>query len=266
MDGSFSSDHLSVVLARLSFVVKKKQNDQSWSKFIKINIACWIYPNDWSFSSCSSVWRWRILSWFFFFFWKTFQLNHNDVSVSSSNDMHELIWRTSTFLLLLERRNKETKEILLLLFFFCCDFIRESASPNEGWSILVCEYDRYDSSVLALFCWNYFVNLFIRRSDFQWSRHFRFSQVKILFFFSSTIKNDRFDFYFSLRNDALQRPRNYFLINLAVTDIGLLLTNNSMHVVSSFRKHWVFGQRGIESFSSDYPTKSWPFAFFGFRL
>lgn len=46
------------------------------------------------------------------------------------------------------------------------------------------------------------------------------------------------------RNDALRRPRNYFLINLAVTDIGLLLTNNSMHVIASFRKGWVFGQRG----------------------
>jgi hypothetical protein len=46
------------------------------------------------------------------------------------------------------------------------------------------------------------------------------------------------------RNDGLQRPRNYYLINLAITDLGLLLTNNSMHVISSFKKRWIFKQAG----------------------
>jgi hypothetical protein len=35
------------------------------------------------------------------------------------------------------------------------------------------------------------------------------------------------------------------LINLAITDVGLLLTNNSMHAISSFKKQWIFGQAGI---------------------
>jgi hypothetical protein len=35
-------------------------------------------------------------------------------------------------------------------------------------------------------------------------------------------------------------------MNLAITDLGLLLTNNSMHVISSFKKKWIFGQAGIE--------------------
>ncbi|CAF0957461.1 unnamed protein product [Adineta ricciae] len=51
------------------------------------------------------------------------------------------------------------------------------------------------------------------------------------------------------RNNGLQRPRNYFLINLAITDLGLLLTNNSMHVISSFRKRWIFGQSGCNFYS-----------------
>ncbi|CAF2766029.1 unnamed protein product [Rotaria sp. Silwood2] len=45
------------------------------------------------------------------------------------------------------------------------------------------------------------------------------------------------------------KPRNYFLINLAITDFGLLLTNNSMHVISSFKKRWIFGQIGCNFYS-----------------
>lgn len=47
------------------------------------------------------------------------------------------------------------------------------------------------------------------------------------------------------RNDVLQKPRNYFLINLAITDLGLLLTNSSLHAISSFKRRWIFGQAGI---------------------
>lgn len=50
--------------------------------------------------------------------------------------------------------------------------------------------------------------------------------------------------HIEFRNDVLQKPRNYFLINLAITDLGLLLTNNSMHVISSFKRQWIFGQAG----------------------
>ncbi len=46
------------------------------------------------------------------------------------------------------------------------------------------------------------------------------------------------------RNKSLRRPRNFFLINLAVTDLGLLLTNNTMHIIASFNKQWPFGQIG----------------------
>ncbi|CAF1578125.1 unnamed protein product [Rotaria sordida] len=52
-----------------------------------------------------------------------------------------------------------------------------------------------------------------------------------------------------IKNDVLQRPRNYFLINLAITDFGLLVTNNSMHVISSFNKKWIFGQIGCNFYS-----------------
>ncbi|CAF1086551.1 unnamed protein product [Rotaria sp. Silwood1] len=52
-----------------------------------------------------------------------------------------------------------------------------------------------------------------------------------------------------IRNNVLQRPRNYFLINLAITDFSLLLTNNSMHVISSFKTKWIFGQIGCNFYS-----------------
>ena len=46
------------------------------------------------------------------------------------------------------------------------------------------------------------------------------------------------------RNSSLRQPRNLFLINLAVTDFGLLLTNNVLHTVASFNKQWPFGKKG----------------------
>ncbi|CAF1307342.1 unnamed protein product [Adineta steineri] len=52
-----------------------------------------------------------------------------------------------------------------------------------------------------------------------------------------------------IKNEVLQRPRNYFLINLAITDLGLLLTNNSLHVISSFKTQWIFGQKGCNFYS-----------------
>ena len=38
--------------------------------------------------------------------------------------------------------------------------------------------------------------------------------------------------------------RNFLLINLAITDLGLLLSNNTPHIIASFNKQWPFGQRG----------------------
>ena len=46
------------------------------------------------------------------------------------------------------------------------------------------------------------------------------------------------------RNSILRRPKNYFIINLAICDIGLLLTNNSMHVIASYKTEWPFRQLG----------------------
>lgn len=34
------------------------------------------------------------------------------------------------------------------------------------------------------------------------------------------------------------------MFNLALTDLGLLLTNNVPHVIASFKKQWIFGQAG----------------------
>lgn len=48
----------------------------------------------------------------------------------------------------------------------------------------------------------------------------------------------------SFSNEQLRRPRNFFLINLALADLGLLLTNNSMHTIASFKKQWIFGKIG----------------------
>jgi hypothetical protein len=46
------------------------------------------------------------------------------------------------------------------------------------------------------------------------------------------------------RNPSLRQARNFLLINLAITDLGLLVTNNSLHAVASFNKQWPFGQKG----------------------
>lgn len=70
---------------------------------------------------------------------------------------------------------------------------------------------------------------------------FRFGKKQKLILFSE-------NFFFSFRNSALRRPKNYFLINLALTDLGLLLTDNTMHIIASFQRRWPFGDRG--SFSN----------------
>ena len=46
------------------------------------------------------------------------------------------------------------------------------------------------------------------------------------------------------RNSNLRQPRNFLLINLAVTDLGLILTNNILHTIASFNKQWLFGTKG----------------------
>ncbi|CAF3590977.1 unnamed protein product [Rotaria socialis] len=72
-----------------------------------------------------------------------------------------------------------------------------------------------------------------------------FSLVCLIF---GIVSNGLVIFVF-IRNSVLQRPRNYFLINLAIVDFGLLLTSNSMHVISSFKKQWIFGQIGCNFYS-----------------
>ncbi|UJR36479.1 hypothetical protein I4U23_029202 [Adineta vaga] len=52
-----------------------------------------------------------------------------------------------------------------------------------------------------------------------------------------------------LRSSRLRQPRNFLLINLAVTDIGLLVTNNTLHAIASFNKHWSFGQIGCNFYA-----------------
>ncbi|CAF1110378.1 unnamed protein product [Adineta steineri] len=47
-----------------------------------------------------------------------------------------------------------------------------------------------------------------------------------------------------IRNTVLQQPKNFLLINLALTDLGLILTNTSLHSIASFNKNWPFGQQG----------------------
>ena len=70
--------------------------------------------------------------------------------------------------------------------------------------------------------------------------------MDLSYVFSSGKLNDHFALcmWESFRNKKLRRPRNFFLINLAIVDLGLLLTNNSMHTIASFNKQWPFGQTG----------------------
>lgn len=45
-------------------------------------------------------------------------------------------------------------------------------------------------------------------------------------------------------NKKFRQGQNYFLINLSVADLGLLVTNNTMFGFASFRRQWIFGEFG----------------------
>ncbi|CAF1266919.1 unnamed protein product [Adineta ricciae] len=55
--------------------------------------------------------------------------------------------------------------------------------------------------------------------------------------------------YVFLRSSSLRQPRNFLLINLAVADLGLLLTNNILHAIASFNKQWPFGKIGCDFYA-----------------
>ena len=54
-----------------------------------------------------------------------------------------------------------------------------------------------------------------------------------------------FKYNFLLRLKSLRKPSNYFIINLALADLLLLLSNVPMCFVSSLKNKWIFGQIGI---------------------
>lgn len=50
--------------------------------------------------------------------------------------------------------------------------------------------------------------------------------------------------YFYSRDKILRKPSNYFFINLAITDLLMLITTIPMSVISSFYEKWIFGKFG----------------------
>ena len=112
---------------------------------------------------------------------------------------------------------------------------------DERRPILVWQYDWKYSPFLALLGGHALAVLPRRWHHLQRPGDSCFS--KVMATFNGDMRRNAF--LLVVRHDALQRPRNYFLINLAVTDLGLLLTNNTMHIISSFRKQWIFGQWGM---------------------
>jgi hypothetical protein len=50
--------------------------------------------------------------------------------------------------------------------------------------------------------------------------------------------------YFYSHDKILRKPSNYFFINLAVTDLLMLVTTIPMSVISSFYGRWIFGKIG----------------------
>ena len=61
------------------------------------------------------------------------------------------------------------------------------------------------------------------------------------------------------RNVNVRRPRNYLLINLAVTDLGLLITNNTFHIIASYNQRWPFGNLGryFDWYEEYFQTTEW---------
>ncbi|CAF3759802.1 unnamed protein product [Rotaria sp. Silwood1] len=78
--------------------------------------------------------------------------------------------------------------------------------------------------------------------------HYSTGLVSLLCLLCGLLSNGFLIFIF-IRDPNLRRPRNYFIINLAITDLGLLISNNVLHVIASFKKQWIFGQIGCNLYA-----------------
>ncbi|UJR36472.1 hypothetical protein I4U23_029196 [Adineta vaga] len=78
--------------------------------------------------------------------------------------------------------------------------------------------------------------------------HYGIGVVSLLCLLCGSLTNCLVIFVF-VRNSRLRQPSNFLLINLAVTDLGLLVTNNTLHVIASFNEYWPFGQIGCNFYA-----------------
>ncbi|CAF0770571.1 unnamed protein product [Rotaria sordida] len=78
--------------------------------------------------------------------------------------------------------------------------------------------------------------------------HYSTGLVSLLCLICGTLSNGIVLFIF-IKDPNLRQPRNFFIINLAITDLGLLLSNNTLHVIASFKKQWIFGQIGCNLYA-----------------
>lgn len=129
-------------------------------------------------------------------------------------------------------------------FSFILAFGR-SFSFDGYQSLLVWQYDWPNPYQMALCNWHVCSGMFIMWLNLQWLCHRDVSSVSA----PGSLRHSLSESF--PRNSSLRRPKNYFIINLAMCDIGLLLSNNSMHVIASFKTEWPFGQLGEWRRSSD---------------
>ncbi|CAF2399503.1 unnamed protein product [Rotaria sp. Silwood2] len=78
--------------------------------------------------------------------------------------------------------------------------------------------------------------------------HYATGSFSLLCLLFGLLSNGFLIFIF-IRDPNLRRPRNYFIVNLAITDLGLLISNNGLHVIASFKKEWIFGQIGCNLYA-----------------
>ncbi|XP_028331800.1 melanopsin-A-like [Gouania willdenowi] len=55
--------------------------------------------------------------------------------------------------------------------------------------------------------------------------------------------------YAFCRSRSLRTPSNIFIINLAVTDLLMCLTQTPIFFITSMHKHWIFGKKGCELYA-----------------
>lgn len=55
--------------------------------------------------------------------------------------------------------------------------------------------------------------------------------------------------YAFCRSRSLRTPSNIFIINLAVTDLLMCLTQTPIFFINSMHKHWIFGKKGCELYA-----------------